>query len=472
MEQDTKEDILRIFEKQKQRRWEISQSSAPQRIERLQRLYDNLESRREQLYTAINNDFHKHRAETELTEMVPTLLEIKHTIKHLSRWMRHERASTPLVLWGTKSEIHYEAKGQVLILSPWNYPVMLTLTPLIGAIAAGNVVMLRPSEKTAKTALFLKELITSTFDESEVAMFVGPTELANVLLDLPFDHIFFTGSPRVGKMVMEKAAKHLASVTLELGGKSPTIIDETADVAAAAERVVWGKFINAGQTCIAPDYVFVHQSRVDVFINECKKTLQHFYGATESEQKRSQDFARIIDLAALQRLQTTLEQTIAQGARIEAGGAIDVGERYIAPTLLSQVQGTMPIMANEIFGPILPVMTFNTLDEVTHFISAHDKPLALYFFSKSPANIKQMLSQTSSGGTLINNTVIHIGNSNLPFGGVGLSGLGNYHGHFGFKTFSHARGVMHQRWPNLLKFFYPPYSKRTERFLEWVNKVG
>ncbi len=329
--------LQEAFERLQARRWEQAQTSAKERIARLERLRGHLINRREQLAEALYADFRKPRAETESTEILPALMELAHTLKHLKAWMKPRKVATPLLLAGTSSEVRYEAKGVVLVLAPWNYPFGLAINPLIAAVAAGNCVMLKPSEKTPRTAEFLASLVRDTFDSSEVAVVQGGPEVGDALLRLPFDHFFFTGGPRVGRKVMEAAAQHLAGVTLELGGKSPAVVDATADLKVAAERIVWGKFLNAGQTCIAPDYVYVHASREEAFLTEVKEALERFYGKTEEARRASPDLCRLVDDAAFARVRGLLDRTVTSGARVVTGGVVDEASRYIAPTVLADV---------------------------------------------------------------------------------------------------------------------------------------
>jgi aldehyde dehydrogenase (NAD+) len=454
----TPERIDEVFAAQRARRWDIAASDAEARIGRLLRLREAIVARRDRLAAAVHADFRKHAAEFELTELHPTLEEIDHAVAHLDEWMAPEVARTPLVLLGTRSEVRHEPRGVVLILAPWNYPFFLLLTPLIAAIAAGNVAILKPSHKTPHMAAELAELIAAVFPVDEVALFQGGGALGDRLLALPFDHIFFTGGAAVGRKVMAAAAKHLATVTLELGGKSPAIVDASADVEASARRIVWGKFINAGQTCVAPDYALVHASKYDEFLAAASAAIAAAYGETPEARRRSGDLARMIDDHAFARLDGLLRRSVEVGARIVTGGEVEASDRYIAPTVLADVTPNMPIMDDEIFGPILPVLRYETHEEAIALIRGKDKPLALYIFAEDRAATTKLLAQTSAGGTVINNTILHLANPNLPFGGVGASGMGNYHGRWGFVAFSHARAVLTQRGGALASFFYPPYD--------------
>lgn len=464
----------RVFALQRENRWRIATTTGAERAAKLTRLRAAIEEHREALQDAMWRDFRKHRVEVEITEIQTTLIELEDARRNVGRWMRPRRVATPLILAGTRGEVQYEPRGVVLIMAPWNYPFNLVFAPLIAAVAAGNCAIIRPSEKVPHTAAVIARIIGESFDESEVACLTeaGPgVELATELLALPFDHIFFTGSIPVGKLVMAAAATHLASVTLELGGKSPLIVDEAADVGAAANRGIWGKFVNGGQTCIAPDYALVHESRLPAFLEAAKRQIARLYGDTEEARHASPDLARIIDDAAFARLSRLLEQATAAGAKVEIGGRTLASERYIAPTLLSGVEWDSPIMREEIFGPILPVLPFRSLDEVPERIHRIGKPLALYLFSRNERSVEFIRQRTSSGGIVINNVLIHFGNPNLPFGGVGESGQGSYHGVFGFRAFSHERSVLRQTPLGAMHLVYPPYGSRAERVLRLMGKL-
>ncbi len=464
------EEIKRIFEQQSSHHWKISQTSSTERIKKLRKLKETIFAHKKDLQKAIHDDFGKNPSETDLTEVYPTISEINHSIKHLRQWMKPQTVKTPITLFGTHSEVRHEAKGVVLILSPWNYPFQLLMSPLVAAISAGNCVMLKPSSKTAQTSHFLKKLISEIFDENEVALIEGDNVVADALLELPFDHIFFTGSTRIGKKVMEAAAKNLTPVTLELGGKSPVIVDKSANIKKAAERIVWGKFINAGQTCVAPDYLLLHENHLDEFVTEAKKIITARYGQTEKEQESSSDLCRLVSDGALQTMKKILEESVQKGAKIEMGGKTNSNSRFLSPTLLSHVTDDSPIMQEEIFGPILPILTYRTLDDALRIIHKRGKPLALYIFGNDQEKIEEILKNTSAGGTCINTLIVHLANPDLPFGGVGYSGMGNYHGHYGFRTFSHERAVLRQGKIDTLKMFYPPYTSKVKKMIEWAIK--
>jgi aldehyde dehydrogenase (NAD+) len=470
-EQARKNPFQEAFERLRARRWEQSRTSTRERIARLQKLRRTIVERREALYQAIHADFRKPSAEVETTELLLVLAELDHAIKHLGRWMKPRKVATPVLLTGTRSEVRSEAKGVVLIISPWNYPFQLTISPLVAAVAAGNCVLLKPSEKTPHTAAFIDQLIRDVFDPSEVTVATGGPEVSQALLELPFDHFFFTGGPKVGRKVMEAAAKFLAGVTLELGGKSPVVVDETADLDAAAERIAFGKFLNGGQTCVAPDYVLVHASKEAELLSKLGQTLARFYGRTEEARKATPDFCRMVDDAQFTRINRLLERSVASGVRVVEGGTVDATSRYIAPTVLADVKPESPIMEEEIFGPVLPVLRYERLDEAVRHIRAGTKPLAMYIFSHDRRNIDRLLAETSAGGTCVNTTVVHLSNADLPFGGIGESGVGNYHGEFGFRTFSHERAVLRQGPLSFLRTMFPPYTEKARKMQRMATRL-
>jgi aldehyde dehydrogenase (NAD+) len=457
-----------IFESQKKNFENIKLSSFKERIVKLKCLKSEIEKSLDELYLALEKDLRKSPVEAELLEVYPVFAEIDFAIKNLKRWMKPHKVKSPLALIGSRSEIRYEPKGVVLIIGPWNYPLQLMIIPLVSAIAAGNAAILKPSEMCSHTSRYLVSLISRLFDKAEVACIEGDASVSEALLQLPFDHIFFTGSARVGKMVMSAAARHLTSVTLELGGKSPAIIDRSADLRSAAKRIVWGKFINAGQTCVAPDFVFVPEENVFAFVEEAKREIQDFYGPTEEDRERSPDLARVINDAHYLRLKSLINGALIAGAKLEIGGIFNDKERYVAPTLLTNIQHQFFIMKEEIFGPILPIITYKSLNDVYGFLI--EKPLALYVFSKDKEVIEDILTHTNAGGTAINNTVLQLSNPNLPFGGQGASGAGSYHGFFGFKAFSHERAIYTQGRLFFLQALYPPYTKVIKKMVRLLLK--
>jgi aldehyde dehydrogenase (NAD+) len=464
-------DVQQLFAALRAKRWRVAQSSAGERVAKLKRLRVALLARRQDLKAALAADLHRPPEESEILELQPLLLELDHAIRQVKQWMRPKRVATPLLLAGTRSEVRFEPKGIALILSPWNYPVDLALAPVIPAVAAGNCVVVKPSEKAPRTAAVVAAILAQAFAPDEVACVLGGPEVAQALLALPFDHIFFTGSARLGKAVMRAAAENLASVTLELGGKSPALVEESADLALAADRIAWGKFVNGGQTCIAPDYVLVDRGRERELIAGLKAAMERMYGAGPGP-RRSADYCRIVDAAGAGRLIDTLEAALAHGAKLEAGGEFDHGGCYVAPTILSGVTPDSPIMREEIFGPILPVLAYETFEEALQLIQARPKPLALYVFSRRREALESVLRATSAGATAWNNVFLHFGNHNLPFGGAGESGMGNYHGWFGFRTFSHERAVLMQSRFSIAHRLFPPYGEKTRKLLAWMDRLS
>lgn len=453
-------DLGATFAKQRAQMAHMARTTATERRARLRKLRRAIADRRAAIVDALHADLRRPPIETELAEIYSPLTEIDHAVRHLGRWMKPHRVGGSLLLFGTSSRILYEPRGVVLIMGPWNYPFSLIVNPLVAAIAAGNCAILKPSEKAPATAHLLGELVATTFDEAEVALVEGGPETARALLALPFDHVFFTGGTEIGRVVMAAAAKHLASVTLELGGKSPAVVDASADVAAAAQRIAFGKFMNAGQTCIAPDYVLVHESRAAEFVAAARQAVARFYGATEEARAASADLARIVDAGHFRRLRDLFDRSVAAGAQVEVGGRFDEAARYVAPTILTGVAWDMPLMEDEIFGPLLPVLTYRTTDEAVRRISSGAKPLALYVFSRDRAVVDELLRGTSAGATVVNNVGMHYFNHGFPFGGVGSSGLGAYHGFHGFRAFAHARPVLRQYEPALVRLLFPPYGGR------------
>ena len=466
----TVEEVRKIFDAQRARRRVVAQSTAQERIGKLTRLKDAIVSHRNELADAVHADFRKHAAEFEFTEIFPVMEELKFAIEHLAAWMEPVHAKSTLELVGARSAVRHEPLGLVLILAPWNYPFHLAIIPLISGIAAGNCVVLKPSNKTSNTARVIAKLISSTFNQDEVAVVTGDHRIADALLDQPFDHVFFTGSTAIGKKIMASAARSLATVTLELGGKSPAIIDESADIETSARRVMWGKCTNAGQTCIAPDYALVHERVAERFVDAAKKAVETFYGSNPDEWIKNPDYARMIDDAAYGRVSKLLEGSIVAGARLALGGVTDASGRYIAPTILTGVTPEMSVMSEEIFGPILPVLTFRNLEEAIALVRRREKPLALYLFAEDRAVIERVLASTTSGGTVVNHVFLHIVNPNVPFGGVGASGQGNYHGEYGFRTFSHARAVVEQTTASAITLLFPPYETKKSKVTQVVMK--
>ena len=434
--------IEHIFDSQAATALRLRSSTAAQRIEKIKRLRDAVLARTDELYAAAYADFKKPQGEVDLAEILPVCTEANDAIANLKSWMKATRVRATVLTVGTRSYVQAMPRGRCLIISPWNYPVNLTFGPLISAIAAGNTAIIKPSELTPHLSAFMTRIVQETFEANEVAIFEGEADVAQALMNLPFDHIFFTGSPAIGKRVMAAAAQHLASVTLELGGKSPAIVDADADITLAAKNIMWAKFANSGQTCIAPDYVYVHESVKDKWVAKCKAIIEKAYGKTFEQQLASPHLAHIVNLRHTARVKGLLDDATTRGARILVGGGASEANCFVAPTLLDSVPAGARILEEEIFGPVLPIITFTDLDQVIANINDAPKPLALYIYGRTEKNIKKVLQQTASGGACVNHSLIHFMHGRLPFGGVNNSGLGSAHGHYGFKAFSHEKAVV------------------------------
>jgi aldehyde dehydrogenase (NAD+) len=427
------------------------------RREQLQHLKALLEEREADLLDALAADLGKPRLEGWATDIGIVINEIEHALRHLAGWMKPERVWTPIAQRPARAAIHREPKGVVLVIAPWNYPVHLLLLPMVGALAAGNCVVGKPSEVTAHTSAALARLVPEHLDRESIAIVEGGVPETQALLAERFDHIFYTGNGRVGRVVMEATAKHLTPVTLELGGKSPAIVDRDANLDVAARRIAFGKFLNAGQTCIAPDYVLVTREQEQPLIERIGQVIREFYGPDPAH---SPDYARIVNDAHFQRL----EKLLGSGAPA-VGGDSRASERYIAPTVLRDVGADSPVMSDEIFGPILPVLPVADIDEAIRFVNDRDRPLALYLFSESHAVQQRILAETTSGGACVNTTVMHVAVPELPFGGVGPSGMGAYHGKASFDVFSHRKSVLTRPARPDPKIAYPPYTRLKERII-------
>lgn len=423
------------------------------RLAQLKALKQAILDHQPEILEALKADLNKPELEAYLTE-IGVVKEINEAIKHLRSWAKPKPVAVPLEQFPAKGRIYAEPLGVVLIIGPWNYPFNLMISPLVGAIAAGNCALLKPSELAPHTSQVVATLIEKTFDPAYVAVVQGGVEVSQAVLAEKFDHIFFTGSTAIGKIVMAAAAQHLTPVTLELGGKSPCIVDSDIHLEYTARRIVWGKFLNAGQTCIAPDYLLVDRRIKPALIEAMKTTIREFYGENPAQ---SPDYTRIISAKHFTRLAKLLED-----GKILIGGDTNPDDRYIAPTLLDQVSQDATVMQEEIFGPILPVLEYDEIETAINFINSKSKPLALYIFSRNPKFQNRILQQTSSGGVCINDTIMHIAASTLPFGGVGDSGIGSYHGKASFDTFSHHKSVMIKNFWFDLKLRYAPYAGKLE----------
>lgn len=456
--------IDEVFVAQRETAIRLRSSTAQMRREKLRRLEEAVLANRNAIYRALADDLRKPEAEADLFEILPVISGIRHARRHLASWMKPKRAWPTMTMLGTKARIFYEPRGVALIIAPWNYPVSLLLGPLASAIAAGCTAILKPSEMSPACAAVLTKMIGETFAPNEIAIFEGDATVASKLLELPFDHIFFTGSPAIGKVVMAAAAKHLASVTLELGGKSPVIVDETADLTKAASSIAWGKFTNCGQTCIAPDYAYVHERVMPQFAEATKVAIKRQYG----DPAESPDYCRIISERHFDRICGLIDDAVAGGATLLLGGDRDRSQKFIAPALIAGMGSNSRIMQEEIFGPVLPVLSYRELDEPIAAINARPKPLALYVFAKDEVRVRRGLKETSAGGSCVNAAIMQFVHENLPFGGIGTSGLGNAHGFYGFRAFSHERAVLEDKF-SVIPLLFPPYTPRVKRMIRWVT---
>ena len=448
------EDINLIFKNQKEFFESGKTINVDYRIKNLKKLNDIIKKNEDKILNEFKKDLGKSNFEGYVTEVGILYDDINFHIKNVKKWSSEEKRKSPIVYYPSKSYIYKEPYGVTLIIGPFNYPFQLVIAPLIGAISAGNTAIIKPSENSRNIALLLEKLINENFPEEYLRVVnpLGGKETVSLLLDKPFDYIFFTGSVRVGKLVMQKAAQHLTPVTLELGGKSPCIVDSDAKLKLAAKRIVWGKFLNAGQTCVAPDYLCVHKSVKDELLKLIINEIRVQFGENV---RNSEDYPRIVNKSSLERLSGYLND-----GKIYYGGNIDEDNLYMEPTLIIKPDLNSPLMSDEIFGPILPILVYEDLDNVIKFINHREKPLALYYFSESKKKIKYVLTSTTSGGVTINDTIIHVANPNLPFGGVGNSGVGKYHGKESFETFTHNKSVMKRGTFIEFNIRFAPYKNK------------
>ncbi len=422
------------------------------RIKALKDLKAAIIDHENEIYEALWKDLHKSEFEAYASEIGFVLEELSFHIKKLKGWLKPKKVSSGLTMFPATTYRYHEPLGNILIIAPWNYPFQLLMAPLVGAISAGNTAILKPSEYSANTAAVIEKIIIAAFPEEYIKVFTGDAKVSQAMLKLKFDHIFFTGSPRVGRIVMKSAAEQMTPVTLELGGKSPCIVDSSAKLKLAATRIMWGKLLNAGQTCIAPDYLLVHSSVKEQLLPLLVDAVEKFFG---KDPKQSPDFPRIISKPNMERLSALVE-----GADIYYGGAKDMEEKYFQPTLLNNVSFDDPVMQQEIFGPILPVITYDDLETVIEKVNARPKPLALYLFSEDSKQQKKVLERIPAGGVTINDTLMHIVNNKVPFGGVGNSGIGGYHGFYSFELFSNAKPfVKRGTWMDM-PIRYAPYGNK------------
>ncbi len=431
------------------------------RKQNLQKLKKMLQKHEQEIYVALKQDLNKSTHETYTTELGFLYMEIDMALKNLKKWMEREQVTSPLTHKGTKSYISKEPYGVTLVVSPWNYPLQLALAPAIGAIAAGNCVIIKPSEFAQATSSLLYEMVREFFEPNYITVVEGAQYVSEKLLAQQFDYIFFTGSSAVGKIVMAQASKHLTPVTLELGGKSPVIVDKDADIKLAAKRIVWGKFTNAGQTCVAPDFVYIHEKVKVRIIQEMKKYVRKFYGR---EPLQNKDYVRLIHKNQFNRLHKFLSN-----GEVIHGGQTDMKNLLIEPTILDKVSWDDPVMQEEIFGPILPILTFKRLDDIIIKIKSMEKPLALYYFGNQKKSQEKIIKNLSFGGGCINDTLYHLANPHLPFGGVGASGMGAYHGKYSFYTFSHKKSILEQTNKFDIPLRYPG-SKLAHKIVKKIMK--
>lgn len=422
------------------------------RIRQLKKLYQWIEVHEQEIMDALYQDLNKSNFEAYATEIGIVKEEIRYTLKHLRKWAAPKRVPTPITQFPSKSFVYPEPYGIVLIMSPWNYPFQLTIAPLVGAICAGNCAVVKPSAYSPHTTKVMADMLKELFPEKYIAVVEGGRQENQALLNERFDYIFFTGSVNVGKYVMEKASAHLTPVSLELGGKSPCIVDETADLKLAAKRIVWGKFLNCGQTCVAPDYILVQNSVKDKLVRYMEKYICKMFG---KEPMQNPEYPKMINEKHFNRVLGLTEQT-----HIVCGGGSDAGKLKIEPTILDQVTWESPVMQEEIFGPILPVLTFYDIEEAIQMVNARPRPLALYYFTKDKQREAMMLKQVSYGGGCINDTIVHLATSHMPFGGVGNSGMGGYHGKDSFDTFTHKKSIMKKSLLLDIPIRYAPFKNK------------
>jgi aldehyde dehydrogenase (NAD+) len=442
------------------------------RIDRLEKLRSWVHANRGKIHKAAFEDFRKPAAEVDGTEIFHVLSEIKLAIENVERWAQPRKIDAPITMLGTRSFIQHEPRGTCLILSPWNYPFSLAVGPLVSALAAGNNVILKPSELTPNVSALIRRMSEEIFDPNVVVVIEGGVDVSQKLLSLPFDHIFFTGSPAIGKVVMRAAAEHLTSVTLELGGKSPTVVTGSANIQEAALRIAVAKFVNNGQTCVAPDYILAEKKIADELVQALITQTKKLFLGSEGSFETSSSYCRIINQKHFDRLTELIQDAIAGGAKIKFSGDVNREDRFIHPVIMTDVSTSSRLMEEEIFGPLLPIVTYENLEEAIRLINSKPKALALYIFSNRSSDHNKILTATSSGGVCINECAIHFLHHNLPFGGVNNSGIGKSHGHYGFLAFSNEKPVMKQRhgWTTIQPF-YPPYTVWSQRLMDWFLKL-
>jgi len=463
------EELAQILARQRESFLALGPPSLAERRDDLEKLRRAVHANAARIAEVISADFgSRSRHETYIGDVWPVLAAIRHTLKHLRHWMRPRRVSTPLELsWG-RAHVVYQPVGVVGIISPWNYPIQLALTPLMSALAAGNRVMLKPSEITPRTSEFLAELLARLFPAEKVATVLGDATVGAAFSRLPFDHLLYTGSTTVGRLVMQAAAENLTPVTLELGGKSPCIVGESARLSAAAESLAYGKLLSAGQTCIAPDYALVPERLREEFIHLLTEAVKKLYPRLQT----NPDYSSIVNERHYRRITEYLEQAKHKGARVielnPVGEAFPAEKRKLPPTLVVEPDEQLAVMHEEVFGPVLPIKSYRRIEEAIDYVNRRARPLALYYFGEDKAEREEVLRRTASGDVTVNNTLMHIVVNDLPFGGIGASGMGAYHGEFGFQTFSHRKGVFQQSRLNSTILLRPPFSRLTDFILKLI----
>ena len=446
--------------------------SVKERIERINKIsaYIDDPSNTKELFEVLNKDLGKSKEEVMLSELFPLQSTIKSVNRNLKKWCSDKLFPTPITMIGLSSAVKYEPKGHVLIIAPWNYPFLLAINPLIYAIGAGNIVIVKPSEIAQNTSAFIKKMIDELFPSNEIKVIEGGIKETTHLLQKKFNHVYFTGSPRVGKIVMEASAKHLSSVTLELGGKSPVIIDESTNLKTIAKKIAWAKTLNCGQTCIAPDYILVKKEVKNAFIEKYKHYVQQLLDPNNNGIESSASFGKIIDLKNYDRLIELLKDAQLKGATISDYSNTNRSKKFFPPVTVTDLKNDMHLMNEEIFGPILPVVSYDNLQEAVQQINALPKPLALYIMSKNKTSINYIINNTSAGNTMVNELMMNVAHPDLPFGGVNNSGIGKSNGKYSFINLSNERGIMKRKW-GTHSFIYPPYNKTIYKLLKLIAKI-